>query len=89
MPPQTAGELENSNSGFFSNSLLPDFFTSVHAFLTAAQDSEVGAKIGDLSVFSRMDGVLRHVEYLYVDAKFDSQRRRQNRETAGVLGVAF
>jgi len=89
LPPQTAGQLENSNSGFYLNDGLPTLLGMVKDFLIDAQKSDLGVQIADLAVFSRMAGELRPVTKLYMDAKFDVQRRRQNRETAGIIGTDY
>lgn len=89
LPPQTASQLENSNAGYYDNSALPTFLGKQKDWLTEAQQDDVGVKIANLSVFSRADSVLRPVVNLYMGAKFGSQRRRQNKETVGILSVPF
>jgi hypothetical protein len=84
LPPMAASIMEGGNSGFMKATLLPtilaeqqDFYGHLYA----------GAFPGTLvvipSVYSRVDEDLYIVEYLVADAKLDSQRRRENRETAG------
>jgi hypothetical protein len=89
LPPMASDQLDHSNSGFFENSTINALLTELHTFLEASQENELGAKIGTLSVFSRADSVLRAVTQISIDAKFDSQRRRQNRETAGYITASF
>lgn len=89
LPPQTSGQLQNSNSGYYDDTALPAFMTDVHAWLKDAEKDDVGVRIAALSVFSRADMVLRPVTNLYMTAKFGSQRRRQNKEKAGVLNLPY
>lgn len=89
MPPMAATVLDPTNTGFYSNSDLATLHTEVHDFLVAAEKDMVGVKIGDLVVYSRVDGSHNNVIQLSVDAKFDSQRRRQNREPVGHLEIDF
>lgn len=89
LPPMSASTLDSSNSGFYTNSVLPALLTEVKAFCGDAQQDMVGADVGVLTVYSRADGVTRDVVQLTLDAKFDSQRRRENRETAGVITTTF
>lgn len=89
LPPFSASTLDHSNSGYFLDSNFHTFVANMRAFLVAAQDDELGVPVGALGVFSRMDSVIRPVVQVSADAKIDSQRRRQNRETAGTYEVAF
>ena len=84
-----ASQLDGSNSGYYVNSGIVSLLGEVKAFLQRAQKDSEDVPIGNLSVFSRMDGVVRHVSEVTLDAKFDSQRRRQNREEAGYASTAF
>lgn len=89
VPPMAALTLDSSNSGYFSDGNMASQLGYMHDFLAAVNQNAVGVPVGTLSVFSRMDSVCRHVTWIAMDAKFDSQRRRQNRETAGRLVGTF
>lgn len=89
MPPMAAGVLDGSNSGYYSDSALAALLAECKAFLEDAGQDKLGATIGTLSVFSRVDSELRPVSQVTLDAKFDSQRRRENREKAGYLVTPF
>lgn len=85
LPVQTSNQLANNDSGYYDDSLIAGQLLEQVSFLSDSQQDSLGVQIADLAVFSRMDGVLRPVTDVYIDAKFDSQRRRENREVAGVL----
>lgn len=85
LPPMGADQLDGSNSGFFLNSALAGLLSELHAFVSAAQQDMVGVQVGDLVVYSRTGGDSNNVTQLSIDAKFDSQRRRQNREPVGYI----
>jgi hypothetical protein len=89
LPPMAASVLDSSNSGFVSNSLFAGLLGDQKTFLGHVGEDMVGVPVGTLSVFSRADSVLRHVSQISGDAKIDSQRRRQNRETAGTVELSF
>ena len=89
LPPFSASALDHSNSGYFSDANFHTFLLNCADFLNKSQDDELGVKVGTLGVFSRADSVIRPVQQVSMDAKIDSQRRRQNRETAGYQGVPF
>jgi len=89
LPPVAAINLDPSNSGYFKNSTLPAFFADQVSFLNDFGKDHEGAPHVNLGVYSRKDDDCRDVTDLYIDAKFDSQRRRQNREVAGVLHTAY
>lgn len=89
LPPMAASVLDPSNSGYFENGEMATLIGQVHDFLEEAQQEALGVKVGTLGVFSRMDEEVRDVTNLYMDAKFDVQRRRTNREVAGHLNVPF
>lgn len=89
LPPMAASCLDVSNSGYFDNATIAARLGEVHDFLEDSQNDELGVQIGSLGVYSRVDGICRAVTQISCDAKFDSQRRRQNRETAGVVTASF
>lgn len=89
LPPMAASQLDGSNSGYFLDSAIAAALDEQHSFLSDAQNTELGVPVGNLSVFSRVDGAVRHVSQISCDAKFDSQRRRENREEAGVITSSF
>lgn len=89
LPPMAADQLDPSNSGYFNDGSLPDLLTEIMAFLQDAEKTDVGVSTGTLSVFSRKDSLLRPVSQVSIDAKFDSQRRRQNRENVGWIAESF
>jgi hypothetical protein len=89
LPPMAASRLDSSNSGYFKNSDVAAALSRQHDFCQQAQQDMVGVDVGVLVVYSRTDGVTRDVVELSLDAKFDSQRRRENREVAGYDTVAF
>lgn len=89
LPPMAADQLDASNSGFLADAAVASLLGHLHDFVLAAQESDAGVPVGHLSVFSRMDSELRHVTQISLDAKFDSQRRRQNRELAGYQVTDF
>jgi hypothetical protein len=85
LPPVAAVNLDPSNSGYFKDSQLGDFFTKQLNFLSDCGKDNLGVRVASPGVFSRVDEVCRPIVNVYVDAKFDSQRRRENREVAGYL----
>lgn len=89
LPPMSSDQLENANTGFYSDGELPDLLSELQAFLHAAREDMVGVQVGDLVVYSRVDGASNNVTQLSIDAKFDSQRRRQNREPVGFITLDF
>lgn len=89
VPPMAALTLDSSNSGYFSDGNMDSQLGYMHAFLSDVNQDQEGVPVGSLGVFSRMDSVVRHVTQISMDAKFDSQRRRENRETVGVRIAAF
>jgi len=89
LPPMSANNLDASNSGFFQNATIGALLAEMADFLAMVNRDGLGVAISTLSVFSRTDSILRPVTQLSVDAKFDSQRRRQNREQAGHIEVPF
>lgn len=83
VPPMSSNALDPSNSGFFRNDDFLAMHTALNAFVNdCGQDAE-GVQVGKAQVFSRLDGAIYQVIETSMDAKFDSQRRRQNREVAG------
>jgi hypothetical protein len=89
LPPMSSEWLDNSNSGYFSNTALPGFFANMVDFIGRVGQDDLGVKLTHPVVFSRVDGVTREITQLSIDAKIDVQRRRQNREVAGVLTAAY
>jgi hypothetical protein len=87
LPPMAANVLDPSNSGFFSNANLPTLLANLHEFMSHVGEDDIGASVVKPGVYSRVDGAIRDVTQLSLDAKIDSQRRRQNRETSGWLNV--
>jgi hypothetical protein len=85
----SGSSLDTSNSGFYDNGSIAAQLAEQVAFLGDAQQDMVGADVGVLVIYSRVDGVHRDVVQVSMDAKFDSQRRRQNREDAGHLETSF
>jgi hypothetical protein len=86
MPPMAGSMLDSSNSGYFPDGNMESQLGYYLAFLSAVNQDMEGVPVGTLSIFSRMDSLLRPVTHVYLDAKYDSQRRRQNRETVGYIG---
>lgn len=89
LPPMAAAMLDGSNSGFFRNDQFSGFLDTIVGFLGDAQQDQLGVAVGELAVFSRVAGASRKVIQVSADAKFDSQRRRQNREVAGHREIPF
>lgn len=89
LPPMSAGVLDASDSGYFDNTLVSALLSAQHTFLIAAGKDIAGVHVLDCSVLSKVDDILRPVVQISLDAKFDSQRRRENRETAGHVEVTF
>jgi len=82
-PPMSASVLDPSNSGYFSDSGLHAFHTQMNSFVRDVGQDNNGVQVGQAVVFSRVNGSYAPVIETSMDAKFDSQRRRENRETAG------
>jgi hypothetical protein len=89
LPPMGADQLDASNSGFFPDATIDAMLAEIVGFLQDSRETDVGAVTGTLGVFSRVDGVIRDVIQVSMDAKYDSQRRRQNRENAGIVRTDF
>lgn len=89
LPPMSANQLDSTNTGFFHDSGVAPLLAEMDAFLTAAREDMVGVQVGDLVVYSRVAGESNPVTQLSLDAKFDSQRRRQNREPVGYITLDF
>lgn len=89
MPPMAASQLDGSNSGFFLDSEIEAMLSECAAFLGDARKTDVGVTTGTLCVYSRKLGDTFPITEISMDAKFDSQRRRQNREAAGIVKVDF
>jgi hypothetical protein len=89
LPPVAAVNLDPSNSGFFKDSQIHAFFNDQINFLSKVNRNIGGLPQNVLSVFSRVDGVCRPVTFAQIDGKFDSQRRRENRQTAGRITSDF
>lgn len=89
LPPMSSQTLESSNSGYFSNAALPGLLTRLVDFVGRVGQDGLGVKHTHPGIYSRVDGVVRDITQLSIDAKFDSQRRRQNREVAGILGADY
>lgn len=85
LPPMSSAILDSSDSGYFDNTLVAGLLSAQVAFLIAAGKDIAGVHVLDLSVLSKVDDALRPVIQVSLDAKFDSQRRRENREVAGYL----
>lgn len=89
MPPFSSAVLASNDSGFIADNVAHGVLGQMHDFLRDAWQSHLGVDEGTLGVLSRVDGVCRPVIQISLDAKIDSQRRRQNREIAGVLTQDF
>ena len=92
LPPMAASILDHSNTGFFDNATINTLLTHCHDFVgKVALDFPGVAHTQTPSVFSRVDSHLYMVTDIVIDAKIDSQRRRQNREVAGRIsqGITF
>jgi len=85
LPPMSSAQLNPGNTGFYVDSDLPDLFDELHDFVEDAEKDALGVALSPPVIFSRVGEELYQVTDLYIDAKFDSQRRRQNKETAGKL----
>lgn len=85
LPPMAAGVLDGSNSGYYSDSGISALLTELHAFVQDAEKDALGVALAPPVVFSRVGEALYQVTDLYIDAKFDSQRRRERSEQAGKL----
>lgn len=90
LPPMAAAVLEGGNSGFVQNALIAPLLAEQVAFYGKLY---AGAGFDPLVVepivYSRTQNDFNLVEYLVCDAKLDSQRRRQNRESAGRISHAI
>jgi len=89
LPPMAALVLDSSNSGYFSNANIATLLGELKTFMSHVGEDDLGVKVVDPGVYSRVDSTVRDVVQLSIDAKIDSQRRRQNRETAGHIEVSF
>jgi hypothetical protein len=85
LPPMRSGVLDSSNSGFFSDGALSALFTNLTHFVSRVGQDGLGVQNLTPVVYSRADNMARPIIQCSIDAKFDSQRRRQNREVAGHL----
>lgn len=84
-PPMAASALDHSNSGYHDDTSMAAVLTEQVGFLRLLGTNDFGVQQAVPCVFSRMDGVLRPITWLAIDAKFDSQRRREHSEPAGRL----
>jgi hypothetical protein len=84
LPPMAASQLDASNSGYFANGNVTPMLTSLKSFVNKIGQDDLGVSVLDAGIWSRADGVVRSAVQISMDAKFDSQRRRQNREIAGI-----
>jgi hypothetical protein len=90
LPPMSSDQLDNSNSGYFLNSDVATFLGEIESWLQACQSDKLGgAGVQRPSVFSRVDSHLYQWTDVVIDAKFDSQRRRQNRESVGRVSTGI
>lgn len=84
LPPMSVAVMEAGTSGFVQNAMITGLLAEQKAFYGHLY---AGAFPGTLVVipvvYSRKDEDLYITQYLVMDAKLDSQRRRENRETAG------
>jgi len=87
LPPMSSAQLELANSGYYSDSDLPNLFEELHDFVQNSGDDALGVALAPLVVFSRVAEALYPVTDLYIDARFDSQRRRENAQVAGKLHI--
>lgn len=87
MPPMAASTLDSSNSGYFKNANLATLLGHLADFVQDVGQDGLGVRHTRAGVWSRADNVVRDVVQLSIDAKFDSQRRRQNREVAGHIEI--
>lgn len=89
LPPMAASVLDNSNSGFVANSSISARLSGYKTFLNHLGGLADDSRWATVGVFSRMDSVVRPATFVSIDAKIDSQRRRQNRETAARASLAL
>lgn len=87
LPPMASSVLDTSNSGYYADSQLDDLLGELHSFMLDAGDSAAGVPLAPPVVFSRVGEALYPISDLYIDAKFDSQRRRERSENAGKLHI--
>lgn len=89
LPPMAASVLDNSNSGFVANSSIAARLAGYKVFVNLVGTKPDGDEYARPGVFSRVDSEVRIATWISLDAKIDSQRRRQNRETAGRSSLAL
>jgi hypothetical protein len=85
LPPMAASVLDTSNSGYVSDALVTEILAACANFIEDAEKESLGVALSPPVIFSRVGQELYEVTDLYMDAKIDAQRRRQNSETAGVI----
>lgn len=83
LPPMAASRLDTSNSGYYQDSQVDTLLGQLGAFVEDAEKDALGVALAPPVVFSRVGQALYQITDLYLDAKFDSQRRRERSETAG------
>ena len=89
LPPMSSAVLASNNSGFVADNVAHGVLSQMHDFCRDAWQSYLGVDEAHLGVFSRADSTVYPVVQISLDAKIDSQRRRQNREIAGALVTPF
>ena len=87
LPPMSTNVMAQDYSGFMDNTIFLAILNEQNSFQQGCVDGSGGPLIVTLAVFSRVDSDLYPVLYVVGDAKIDSQRRRQNRETAGRVSI--
>jgi hypothetical protein len=89
LPPFGATLLDPSNSGFVDNTIMAGLLADQKTFVNALGANPGDGDVFEPCIFSRADSALYKTTHLVVDAKIDSQRRRQNREIAGRINIAL
>jgi hypothetical protein len=83
LPPMSASVLDPANSGYFKDSDIDAFLGELTSFIEDVGNDDLGVHVVTPQVFSRVDSVMRSVTQISIDAKFDSQRRREKGQHAG------
>lgn len=96
LPPPTTGWLNNLGEGTIADSMVSDLVDEQSTFLTVLSGDHTydsgGVSITTaltLVVVSRQHTYATPVSFIRVDNRFDTQRRRANRETVVYQGASF